>query len=48
MKDYFPIFNPWEKVLALSFDGLWNQNPILVLDWPYGSREISLSKGTQP
>ncbi|MDR2366576.1 MAG: hypothetical protein LBF58_00460 [Deltaproteobacteria bacterium] len=42
--DYFPIFNPWEKVLAVSFDGLWDQNPILVLDCPYGSREISLLK----
>jgi hypothetical protein len=48
LSDYFQIFNPWEKVLAVSFDGLWTQNPILVLDCPYGSREISLVQGAKP
>jgi hypothetical protein len=46
-KDYFPLFNPWQKVVALSFDSQWTQNPILVLDWPYGSREISLKQGVK-
>jgi hypothetical protein len=42
--DYFQVFNPWERVVAISFDGLWTQNPILVLDCPYGTREINLAK----
>ncbi|MDR0621843.1 MAG: hypothetical protein LBJ61_08200 [Deltaproteobacteria bacterium] len=48
LSDYFPIFNPWEKVVAVSYAGLWDQNPILVLDCPYGSREISLVQGAKP
>ncbi|MDR1110555.1 MAG: hypothetical protein LBP92_07660 [Deltaproteobacteria bacterium] len=43
LADYFPVFNSWERVLALSFDGQWDQDPALVVDWPYGSREIGLS-----
>jgi hypothetical protein len=46
--DYFQVFNPWERVVAVSFDGLWNQNPILVLDCPYGTREISLANRSAP
>ncbi|MDR2300825.1 MAG: hypothetical protein LBF38_02130 [Deltaproteobacteria bacterium] len=42
--DYFQVFNPWERVVAFSFDGLWTENPILVLDCPYGTREINLAK----
>jgi hypothetical protein len=48
IEDYFQIFNPWAKVVALSFDGLWDQNPVLVLDWPYGSREVALVQGARP
>jgi hypothetical protein len=48
LADYFQIFNPWENVLAVSFDGQWNQNPILVLDCPYGTREIGLAQEAKP
>jgi hypothetical protein len=46
--DFFPLFNPWEQVLAVSFDGLWTQNHILVIDSPYGVREINLTRGAKP
>ncbi|MDR0356120.1 MAG: hypothetical protein LBJ64_10375 [Deltaproteobacteria bacterium] len=46
LKDYFPIFNPWERVVVVSFPGQWNKNPVLILDWPGGSRELDLVQPT--
>jgi hypothetical protein len=41
--DFFPIFNSWERVMAMSFEGLWSQDPVLVVQWPGGDRELRLS-----
>lgn len=46
--DYYPVFNPWEKVVALSFPGGWDRDPVLIVEWPSGSRELRLVPAGDP
>jgi hypothetical protein len=38
--DYFPAFNGWEKILAVSFNSDLSFNPSLLVQWPAGQRQF--------
>jgi hypothetical protein len=44
LADYFPVFNHWEIVLAVSFQASWGAEPRLNVQWPTGTRQLDLSK----
>jgi hypothetical protein len=41
--DYFPIFSNWDKIVALSFKADLNYEPTLLIQWPSGQRQLSLT-----
>jgi hypothetical protein len=42
LSDYFPVFNRWEKVVAVRFPTDLQPNPVLLVHWPSGNRELTL------
>ena len=47
LDDYFPVFNRWEKVLALGFKAPLAKDSALTVSWPSGSRRLALAPETE-
>lgn len=54
MRDYFPVFDPWEEVFLIKFDpayslGIFSTNPEhyeFILEWPGGAQILTLGNAS--